>query len=475
MNAATTRFRALGEPLAARTEADRRRRRQVVRLIFVTYLVFLLEGMLRKWFLPGLSQALYFIRDPFVLLIYGLAFRHQLVEVRGWFAIWTGVAAVTSVVGIMMLALNGNGPVAGLFGVRSYWLYMPLAFVVAACVEKDDLINFVRINLLLAIPICLLTLAQYRSSPDAFINQGVGSDAPAVTVIENVVRPYGVFTYTGQHVIYVASLLALAALAWVMRSEVRMNLGLLMISSFAILVMTLTTGSRSIYFFALQVTLVLGLLAVAAGRERHRGRALMFLLLAVATSAALFATVLNPALDAMVTRHTGAVAVEGSVFLRALGMLTSFTGRLDEAPALGYGIGAGTSTVSAWTGGISDVGNYENEWERLVQEIGPVFGFSLIVIRAMFVAYLLLRALASAKAGDATGLLLFGFVSSVLLVGQITFSTIIGFLCWLYVGLVLAATGSRHRPEPPSEPRVRPRANARRHHDRPASVRGTGR
>lgn len=459
MSATTARLRSLADREASSTGERERHRRRVVRLVLVTYVVFLLEGMLRKWFLPGLSEALYFIRDPFVLAIYVMAFRHQLVEMRGWFLIWIGVAVVTSVAGILMLALNGVGLVAGLLGVRSYWLYMPLAFIVATCVEKDDLLRFARLNLLLAIPICVLVLVQYRSSSLALINQGVGSDAPVATVVDGIVRPYGVFTYTGQHVIYVGSLLALAALAWVMRTEVRMNLGALIVASLAILVMALTTGSRSIYFFGLQIAFVLGLLAFVAGRNQHRARAVLFLLLALLTCVLLFATVLNPTLDAMVARHTSAVADEGSIFVRVLGMLTSFTGMLGDVPVLGYGIGAGTSTVMAWTGGLSEFGAYENEWERLVQELGPILGFALIVIRAMFVTHLLVRTLGSAKAGDVTGLVLFGFVASVLLVGQITFSTIVGFLCWLYVGFILASTGAGDRPALRTVPKVRPRSH----------------
>jgi hypothetical protein len=171
-----------------------------------------------------------------------------------------------------------------------------------------------------------------------------------------------------------------------------------------------------------------------------RSAALAFLLLFVAAAALLFVTALDPAREALLARHAGAQVVEGAAVARALRLLTSFTDVIANVPLLGYGIGANTSTVQAWTGQFAGAFPAENEWERIAQELGPFFGLALIAMRALFTVYLVLRALRAARDGEATGLLLLGFVGILLLVGQITFSTIVGFLAWLYVGLVLAAT-----------------------------------
>ena len=205
--------RRSGAQSAAPDAAVQHSRRTVVRLVFVVYFLFLLEGMLRKWVVPQLSDVLYFMRDPFVLGIYWVAFSQGLVRAQGWFLVWLILAVATTVCGMMVLALNGMGLVAGLLALRSYWFYMPLAFVVAACFDKADLLRFVRVNLALAVPISLLVFLQYRSPAGAFINQGIDADAPVATVVEGIVRPYAVFTYTGQHVVFVASLLAILALA----------------------------------------------------------------------------------------------------------------------------------------------------------------------------------------------------------------------------------------------------------------------
>jgi hypothetical protein len=171
-----------------------------------------------------------------------------------------------------------------------------------------------------------------------------------------------------------------------------------------------------------------------------RSAALAFLLLFVAAAALLFVTALDPAREALLARHAGAQVVEGAAVGRALRLLTSFTDVIANVPLLGYGIGANTSTVQAWTGQFAGAFPAENEWERIAQELGPFFGLALIAMRALFTVYLVLRAMRAARDGEATGLLLLGFVGILLLVGQITFSTIVGFLAWLYVGFVLAVT-----------------------------------
>jgi hypothetical protein len=427
---------------AAETErgAAERDRQAAVRLVFFIYLLFLAEGMLRKWAFPQASAVLYFIRDPFVLALYWIAISRGLVQVQGAFLVWLMVAVATSLFGLLALALNGVGPIGGLLAMRSYWLYMPLAFVIAGCFTREDVFRFVRLNLLLALPISLLVLAQYAASAEAFINRGIDADALVPTVADGMVRPYGVFTYAGQHLVYVASLVALLALGWIERRDQELGLPLLVIASGAVLVMALTTGSRSIWFYGLQLVLVLGLLVVVAGRPGVRSAALAFLLLFTAAAALLWLTALDPAREAMLVRHADAQAIEGAAADRVLGILTSFTDVIADVPLLGYGIGANTSTVRAWTGRFAGAFPAENEWERIAQELGPFFGLALIMVRALFILYLVLRAMRAARDGDATGLLLLGFVGILFLVGQITFSTIMGFLAWFYVGFVLAVT-----------------------------------
>ncbi|MEI8259204.1 MAG: hypothetical protein WCJ30_26345, partial [Deltaproteobacteria bacterium] len=61
-----------GATPTASGETDKARRR-VVALVTLVYVLLMTEGVLRKWLMPGLSQLLFFVRDPFVLAAYAVA------------------------------------------------------------------------------------------------------------------------------------------------------------------------------------------------------------------------------------------------------------------------------------------------------------------------------------------------------------------------------------------------------------------
>ena len=85
----------------------------------------------------------------------------------------------------------------------------------------------------------------------------------------------------------------------------------------------------------------------SASLRAHRARAQGFLLVFLAGAAMLFATILDAALDHVLERHQGAGGTT-SALLRALDAYVGFFRVLDDAPLLGYGIGAGTPTARMW-------------------------------------------------------------------------------------------------------------------------------
>src|ERR1043166_7392770 len=59
-------------------------RRYIRRLIWLYFWLLLVEGALRKWILPDLSNPLLVIRDPVVLVIYLLSFRARVFPKNPW-------------------------------------------------------------------------------------------------------------------------------------------------------------------------------------------------------------------------------------------------------------------------------------------------------------------------------------------------------------------------------------------------------
>ena len=416
-------------------------RRRVVRLIFLVYWLLIFDGILRKWVFPEFHQILYFLRDPFILLIYMSAIRHDLFDRNAYLFAFVAFGVASSIVAFVAYLISGTNMFVLLIGIRSYFLYLPLAFVVAKCVRMQDVALLIRQNLLVALPMAVLVLAQYLSPPSAFINKGIGEDDAIALVVTDMVRPHGTFTYASGNVLYVGALLAMLTIAWLLRKEMRISPGLLAVGGTAILCMSLTTGSRSIYFFMMLIGVSLTVVSVSTPRAGVRARAFLFPVLFLAGAAALFTSVLEPAYQAMLERAASAEQAEGSTWARAFGGLYGFLRMIPEAPALGYGLGAGTSAGAAFATGMRQFTLAEDEWQRIVLELGPLFGLVFIGLRIAFVGWLGARAfLSNRRLDNPTALVLFGFASITVLNGPITLNILTASFGWLFAGLILAAS-----------------------------------
>ena len=197
----------------ARFDSLHRREAQrqfAVKWVFFIFILSLIEGPLRKWFLPGLAGPLTLLRDPFVIALYGYCLNNGLMRLRGVAApLWLGFATLTSLVGLVQYAEAGFSVWGWTLGVRTYWLYLPLAFVVAKAFTPEDILRFMRLCVWIAIPYAWLVVAQYNAPPFAFVNLGVAGDENAsVGVVKNILRPFGLFSYTWPNVQFTAFVVA---------------------------------------------------------------------------------------------------------------------------------------------------------------------------------------------------------------------------------------------------------------------------
>ena len=230
-----------------------RHRRFVVSLVLLIYVISLVEGPLRKWFFPEFATPIYFLRDPFLMVLYAYSLKYGLMT-RGALAHnWLNFAVFTTAIGLLPFFIYGIDLRAWVLGARTYWLYLPLAFVVANTFRREDIERFMRWNVLLAMPYAVLVIYQYQSSPWAWINKSISADDAAVTVSFGIVRPNGLFTYTNQSVWFTAYLVANYIACLFLPRRARPGLLLLVSGAVAIASLTVLTGSRSIYFLVATV------------------------------------------------------------------------------------------------------------------------------------------------------------------------------------------------------------------------------
>lgn len=421
------------------------RRRFVVRAVLFIYVLSLVEGPLRKWFLPGLAGPLTLLRDPFAIALYAYCATAGLIWTRGIAKLWLGFAAVTTLIGLGQYMDNGYGLTGWMLGVRTYWLYMPLAFVVAKTFRREDVHRFLRLNLWIAMPYALLVASQYNAPPSAFINVGVGGDDEgAVGLGDGILRPFGLFTYTGPNVQFTAAMIAMFVAFYIGRVPARGRALFLIASGAAVGTMSVLTGSRSIYFLA---AMILGLTVAGLFLARPSGRTLgrvLGILGFAALAALLFVYAFPDMLVAMAGRFERAAQSEGSILSRAFGGLVDWVDPFFTGPFFGAGIGAGAPGVARFLS-LPPLIYGESDLQRNVNELGFIAGMAMLLLRWGTAAWILTTAYRLARQGQAMALPVAGFAFLPLLMGHITHSPINAFLVWLVVGLVISLNSSTWR------------------------------
>ena len=178
--------------------------RQCVKIVLVM-LVF--EGAIRKWVLPGMSDLVYFLKDGVMLLAY-CKYYLGAHEFRGHEKTPTllNLFLATSFGVVLLQSFNVNlgSPLVGIMGARNYLLYIPLMFLVRDLFRtENELLQFLRMYLLLVLPLGVLAFQQYNSSASSALNAYAwGNQTLGKARVSGAIRATGTFSYIAGYAAY---------------------------------------------------------------------------------------------------------------------------------------------------------------------------------------------------------------------------------------------------------------------------------
>lgn len=169
-------------------------------LICVFYIAIFLEGVLRKWVLPGVPGfILYTIKYILLLLI---AVFYFLGRSRGLKSIYTPISktyllyiwiVVSSVVCVTFLS---NGLLVGIITMIQYIAPVILIFAIPQWIcNKYRLQSFIKAGIVIAYVILILAIVQYASPPTAYINKYATEMENGIAQVGNAARVCSVFSY----------------------------------------------------------------------------------------------------------------------------------------------------------------------------------------------------------------------------------------------------------------------------------------
>jgi hypothetical protein len=423
--------------------SEERAKRHVRRLIWLYFLLLLIEGALRKWVLPDYSNPLLLVRDPVLIAIYLLAIPARVFPRNGWTIVLVVIGCLSFLATFAQL-WPYLPPIliaeVAAYGFRSNFLHLPLIFVMAGVLRSEDVKRFGWWTLLILVPMSILMVAQFGAAPDALLNRTPGGEGEMMMSALGKVRTAGPFSF----VVGVAAYFSLAAgyLVWALLKPGIYKSWLVIVAGVALVVGIAVSGSRLTVGACAVVVASLVLIVVLRRDAVNRfGHALIIILILGLVVSRL--PVFHEGVNVLSARFTEAAAgTDQSVARGLIGrVFDSFTDSffvLGKAPFLGYGLGIGTNVGARFLTGHSGFLLTEGEWSRIFLESGPVLGIAYVAWRLALVGRIGWLCIKSVRLGNALPLLLFSSSFLPMINGQFGQPTILGFTVFT-TGLALAA------------------------------------
>lgn len=414
--------------------------------VFAAMLLLIFEGALRKWVFPDAQAALYLAKDVLLIGAYaGFAMAKGVaapVARAQPFVVWLVLSAAYGALAMLNPALPSLTLAA--VGWRSYFLYVPLLFVVPHLFGSlEELDRALRRYALVALPVAVLGLVQFYSPIDSVLNVLVQHDpadrstTDAFGQFYNRARVAGTFAYVSGFGAYLMAVafLALALLAnrgWRLSGNIALYFGLLVIVA-----AMFATGSRAPVYSLVVAIAAYSVLTALAG-DLSTTAALRACFGALVLAAGIWAFLPEPA-GAFQYRAGGAVQ---DTLSRVFSPVVEPLLMSEKAGFFGFGIGAAHQSAAFltgspypwWTNGIVA----EAETSRVMLELG-VAGFVLVFVFRIAIALFALHAAFVLRTRQARSIaLVLALFLGFQVLGSVIFNPTMNLLYWFAVGIVFA-------------------------------------
>jgi len=412
------------------------------KLFWLYFLLLIFEGALRKWVLPGFSAPLLLVRDPVAVLIIIEAYRKN-----KWPERWSVVTGVLTcaLLGlcIWQMILGDNSWIAAVYGLRSYLLPFPVAFIMGENLDADDLRKFGAATLWLMLPLVALEVAQYLAPESSILNAGAYKGAEQIYYVEEHVRASGTFSFVAGPTFYNAIVAAL--LFYGLMNAKFAKKWLLWAAVFALVLSVPVVGSRTLVAELAGVAVSAGIAAMFGVSQFIKAVKIIIPLLAVYFLLSLL-PVFSSAAESLRARSTNAYSTEGgmqhAMEQRTSGSIIGALVKTDySSHALGIGMGRGAAAVSALATGRVQFVAGEYEFIRELAELGPIPGIVFSLFRFLLALSLTFSAIKCAQRQEPLALLLVTPLFATLCFGTLEQPTDQGFMV-ICVAFTIAAIRS---------------------------------
>lgn len=414
-------------------------------LIWSYFWMLILEGALRKWFLPGLATPLLIVRDPIVIAALIMGFTSGKLKTNGYIA----TTWLISLAAVLMAVTIGHGNfIVAAYGWRANFLHLPFIFLIGRVFDLQDVKKMGLAFMLAGIGMAFIMALQFYSPQGSWINLGIGGEGDSgFSGALGYRRPSGTFSFTNGLGMFFPCVAAfvLTVLLGPRSSQktVAVAAGLAVLSAIPLSI------SRGL-LVGIFLIVAGAVIALAIGKKNVTRLLRTITLIGVIGIGASFIPGLEKPKEAFLSRWDASTTEKGGVEDAIVGrILNELLGGLSmDSPNLmaGAGLGMGTNAGARLLTGTSQVFLIsEGEWGRLTGEMGMPLGLLFIGVRLALCFYLFRGAWKTAKKGEPLALILFFSAGANLIQGQWGQPTALGFST-LIPGLILAVINSTRVP-----------------------------
>lgn len=410
----------------------------IKKAIWLYFILLIIEGGLRKWFLPALATPLLIIRDPVAIWLLISTWKKGLLK-PDMYLVGTLLIGVISIFTAVFFG-HGNLLVA-LYGARILLFHFPVMYVIGSIFTRDDLIKLGKFTVVISIFMTILLILQFYSPQSAWVNRGVGGDMKGAGYdgAMGFSRPPGTFSFTTGTTMFYSFLSPFIFFFWLYPKSI--NRLILSVATIGLLVAIPLSISRGLFF---QVALTTLFTVIATFRKpEYIGKLLIAIIGIVLAFLILSQTsTFSTAIEVFSARFETASGIEGglkgTLIDRFLLGTFGYGPSLYAQPYFGYGIGMGTNVGSQLLTGSTTFLIAEGELARELGELGPLLGIILILIRIGLTLKIIKGSYKKLSMGDLLPWLLLSYGLLDVAQGGWAQPTSLGF-CIMIGGLLLAS------------------------------------
>lgn len=358
--------------------------------IWAYILLFIFEGALRKWILPGLAGPLLLVREPIVLYLFFKCYRSNLIGIGEA----KGLMIVGTICLFTALIFGHHNVIIALYGWHIYFFHFPFIVIAARLLNWEDVVKIGKVLLYISIPMTILVITQFYQPQSAWVNRGVGGDISGAgfggTMIGDIsyYRPPGTFSFTSGYTAFqniVCSfvfyflitnknlpkklqinqwILYIIILCYILSVPYSMSRSLAMMTALTTFFAVLSLSNTKTKTF---ISLLLGIISI-------------IIIIFIANKLNLFGDSINAFTQRFGEASKTEGGLEGTIGNRYI--LGFFNSLFMDVPIFGYGIGIGTNAgASLIHGDMFSIFNAESGFGLIIGECGLFLGLIIIILR----------------------------------------------------------------------------------------------